>query len=422
MTFGVAAVAVLTALAAVSGGQGGGDRAVSRGAPHSQQPEGSDLPGFVLQAPPVDAGPLRYDTEYPAIPYSTGARTDRVAALVARINRGDVKLEYRAPRGYLDSLLAALEIDPSSQTLVYSQTSLQGRLISPSLPRAVYFNDDVYVAWVQNGPIEIASQDPNLGPVFYLLEQNGAMPPKFEGELTKCLACHDSYSLSGEGVPRYIVGSGYTGITGMLVSHEGWILVTDRTLLRGRSLTGALRESVEAGVPAIQLRERDLSTRELLSAAWQLHAMTQACGVPLIINDRVDIAMALDLAGVHLRASSLPVSVARRVLGPHRLVGVSAHSVREVHQAGDHRAVAERRRQRLENRRGRLLEDGGGGLREIRGLAGDPGDVVDEVDDLEPGECIEDEFDEGVFGRETARAGHPPVRAVEAEFAMTPGY
>ena len=113
------------------------------------------------------------------------------------------------------------------------------------------------------------------------------------------------------------------------------LLVTDRTLLRGRSLADALRESVEAGVPAIQLRERDLSTRELLSAAGQLHAMTQACGVPLIINDRVDIAMALDLAGVHLRASSLPVSVARRVLGPHRLVGVSAHSVREVHQAGD---------------------------------------------------------------------------------------
>ena len=90
------------------------------------------------------------------------------------------------------------------------------------------------ISWVQNGPIEIASQDPNLGPVFYLLEQNGAMPPKFEGELTKCLACHDSYSLSGDGVPRYIVGSGYTGITGMLVSHEGWILVTDRTPLRSR--------------------------------------------------------------------------------------------------------------------------------------------------------------------------------------------
>lgn len=113
------------------------------------------------------------------------------------------------------------------------------------------------------------------------------------------------------------------------------LLVTDRSLVRGRSLASALRESVEAGVPAVQLRERDLPTRELLSLAGQIHAMTKARGVPLIINDRVDLAVALDLDGVHLRASSLSVSVARRVLGPHRLIGVSAHSVSEVRQAGD---------------------------------------------------------------------------------------
>ncbi len=73
-----------------------------------------------------------------------------------------------------------------------------------------------------------------MGPVFYLLEQTDDAPPKFTGELTKCLSCHDSYSLSGGGVPRYIVGSGYTGVTGMLVSHEGWILVSDSTPLQSR--------------------------------------------------------------------------------------------------------------------------------------------------------------------------------------------
>lgn len=113
------------------------------------------------------------------------------------------------------------------------------------------------------------------------------------------------------------------------------LLVTDRTLLRGRSLPSALRESVDAGASAIQLRERDLPTCELVSLARQIHAMTKTRGVPLIINDRVDITMALDLEGVHLRASSLSVSVARRVLGSHRLIGVSAHSAGEVHQAGD---------------------------------------------------------------------------------------
>jgi hypothetical protein len=193
----------------------------------------TELAGFAPTAP-ATGSVLRYATEYPTIPYLTGQRTDRVAALINRLERGEAELTYDGERGYLESLLAALEIDPSSQTLVYSQTSLQSKLIGPKTPRAVYFNDDVYVAFVQQGPIEIASLDPNLGPVFYLLEQSPAPGPKFTAELGKCLSCHDSYSLSGGGVPRFIVGSGYTGTTGMLVSHEGWILVSDRTPLKSR--------------------------------------------------------------------------------------------------------------------------------------------------------------------------------------------
>jgi hypothetical protein len=183
--------------------------------------------------------------------YATAPRTDPIARLEARLASGELKLAA-GPRGYLDSLLAALAIDPSSQTLVFSQTSLQSRRISPETPRAIYFNDDVYVAWVQQGPIEIGSMDPNLGPLFYIVEQppsplapeDAARPsavpaaaasvPKIERELTRCLSCHDSYSLTGDGVPRFIVGSGYTGTGGQLVSHEGWILVTDKTPLKSR--------------------------------------------------------------------------------------------------------------------------------------------------------------------------------------------
>ena len=192
-----------------------------------------ELGGFQMRAPPVPDGALRYDREYPGIPYSRGARQDRVAKLAARIERGEVKLEYREQRGYLESLLAALEIDPASQIMVFSQTSLQSRLVGPRTPRAIYFNDDVYVAFVQGAPLEIASVDPNLGPVFYLVSQD-ARRLSFDGQLETCLSCHDSYSLSGGGVPRFLVGSGYTGITGMLVSHEGWILVSDRTPLSSR--------------------------------------------------------------------------------------------------------------------------------------------------------------------------------------------
>lgn len=113
------------------------------------------------------------------------------------------------------------------------------------------------------------------------------------------------------------------------------LLVTDRSVVRGRSFPSALQEAVDAGVPAIQLRERDLPTRELFSLAQQVHATTRDRAVPLIINDRADLAVALGLDGVHLRATSLPVPVARRVVGEHRLVGVSAHSVKEVQRAGD---------------------------------------------------------------------------------------
>jgi len=182
--------------------------------------------------------PLRYDTEYPTMHYATAPRSDAIAKLEARLASGALKLEA-GPRGYLDSLLAALEVDASSQTLVFSQTSLQSRRINSRTPRAIYFNDDVYVAWVQNGPLEIASLDPNLGPVFYTLDNPAATEknpnrPSFARQVGRCLGCHDSYSLSGGGAPRFIVGSGYTAPAGNLVSHEGWILVDDSTPLEVR--------------------------------------------------------------------------------------------------------------------------------------------------------------------------------------------
>ena len=216
-------VAVLTGAALWLGFNGDSD-------PVAAEPE--PLVGYAPTAP-ATGSMLRYDAEYPTIPYTTGERTDRVAGLIDRVESGEVKLEYDSERGYLESLLAALEIDVSSQMLVYSQTSLQSRLINPKTPRAIYFNDDVYIGSVPGAPIEIASLDPNLGPVFYSLEQTPAAPA-FSAELGRCLSCHDSYSLTGGGVPRFIVGSGYTGTTGTLVSHEGWILISDRTPLKSR--------------------------------------------------------------------------------------------------------------------------------------------------------------------------------------------
>ena len=101
---------------------------------------------------------------------------------IDRIERGEATLAYDGERGYLESLLAALDIDPASQTLVFSQTSLQSRLIGPRTPRAIYFNDDTYVAFVQQGPIEIALRRSRIsGPVFYLLDQAPAAAADVRG-------------------------------------------------------------------------------------------------------------------------------------------------------------------------------------------------------------------------------------------------
>lgn len=111
------------------------------------------------------------------------------------------------------------------------------------------------------------------------------------------------------------------------------LLVTDRHQIHGRSLLTVLRHAIQAGVQAIQLRERDLSTGELLSLAGEIRAMALPGAVSLIINDRADLAMALGLDGVHLRADSLSSRSVRQIIGPHRLIGVSTHSAEEVRRA-----------------------------------------------------------------------------------------
>ena len=110
------------------------------------------------------------------------------------------------------------------------------------------------------------------------------------------------------------------------------LVVTDRHQTNGRPLVPLLQQVVNAVAPAIQLRERDLSARELVTLAHEVQAVTASHRSQLLINDRIDVALALEGVGVHLRSNSLPVSVARRLLGAQRLVGVSVHTVEEAIQ------------------------------------------------------------------------------------------
>ena len=103
-------------------------------------------------------------------------------------------------------------------------------------------------------------------------------------------------------------------------------LITDRHQTSGRDLPAVVEEALEGGMRAVQLREKDLSPRKLLELALTMRELTGRYGAKLIINDRIDIALAADADGVHLGEASIPVDAARLLLGPNRLIGVSCHS------------------------------------------------------------------------------------------------
>ncbi len=110
-------------------------------------------------------------------------------------------------------------------------------------------------------------------------------------------------------------------------------LVTDRSLSQGRSLVEVVAEAVAGGVTCVQLREKECSTREFLQEALALKELLQSLRVPLIINDRVDIALAVGAEGVHLGQQDMPIADARR-LGPASwIIGVSAESVADAMRA-----------------------------------------------------------------------------------------
>lgn len=169
------------------------------------------------QGDPIDEEPVRY---------SATAPTDAVAALQSRLDSGETTLSRDDRHGYLGSLLKALGIPVASQILAFSKTSFQRDRISPRAPRALYFNDRAYVGWVRGGPVlEIATVDPQLGAVFYLLDQQEAGRPRFVRQSYECLSCHNS-SLTG-GVPGHVVRSVYPARDGQPLLAAGTFITTD---------------------------------------------------------------------------------------------------------------------------------------------------------------------------------------------------
>ena len=103
--------------------------------------------------------------------------------------------------------------------------------------------------------------------------------------------------------------------------------ITDSTNLTEDVFLRRVEQALEGGVTLLQLREKERSTREYMELAEKVHQLTQRYQVPLIIDDRVDVALAVDAEGVHVGASDLPVAVARKLMGPHKIIGATAKTV-----------------------------------------------------------------------------------------------
>ena len=176
-------------------------------------------------ATPADRFSASY--RHPAIEYATGTRTDRVAELHARLRRGH-RLHFDRRQGFLPAVLDALDVPVESQTLVFSKTSLQAGAIGPANPRAIYFTDDVAVAWIRGSPaIELAALDPRQGVMFYALVQRA--PARGFERPRSCLECHVSAATLG--VPGLAVGSAVVDPAGAPYSS---IPVDQRTPIESR--------------------------------------------------------------------------------------------------------------------------------------------------------------------------------------------
>ena len=174
----------------------------------------------------------RVNYEEAPISYSISLPDNTISKLQTQIDDGAKSLKFDGSQGYLNSLLEAIEISPSSQVLSFSRTSLQDDKISPRTPRAVYFNDEVHVGFVQNGLIEIAACDSKLGMVFYTLKQSEEELPVFKRQTNSCLTCHGAARTKN--VPGLLVRSVYPDPGGHPVVAAGSFLSTHRSPLKQR--------------------------------------------------------------------------------------------------------------------------------------------------------------------------------------------
>jgi hypothetical protein len=173
------------------------------------------------------------DIEREPINYTTADPHNAVERLQQRLDAGQATLTYEEGQGYLRSLLRELHVPHSSQMLVFSKTSLQRQRINPRTPRAIYFGDDVYIGYCQKGDLaEVTAVDPQLGAVFYSLNQKKTAKPRFTRQGDNCLMCHASSF--NQGFPGHLVRSVFADGLGLPILASGTYRIDHTSPLKQR--------------------------------------------------------------------------------------------------------------------------------------------------------------------------------------------
>ena len=259
--------------------------------------------------------------------YWTREPQDAFSKVMARIESGELKLDTTSEKTQLTSLLQALGVPASSQLLVYSATSFQGGLIRPANPRALYFNEEVYVGFVPGGRFEVAAIDPDLGPVFRIFRPSQAGRPEVT-RTERCMNCHAGRT--SQQVPGLVVES---------------VICTNT----GASLDGFRREQVGHTVP---LNER--------FGGWHVTGVHEH-------GDHLGNLMGEAAPGGYRKFSDPPGSLFNWNSYPARTSDLLPHLIHE-HQLGFHNLVTlgvYRTRDALEAGHGHLRNEDAGVLNDV---------------------------------------------------------
>ena len=232
-------------------------------------------------------GAFRASRDHPAIEYSGGPVQNAISELNRKLQEGSVQLTHGGRSGYLRSVLDALDIPIESQVAVFSRTSFQADWISMQNPRAIFFADNVAVAWVRDAPVlELVAQDHRQGAIFYTLEQTPADKPRFTRN-DQCLACHLSWDTLG--VPGLQVISMYplsadknAYASGFVSDHRSYL--QDRW--GGWYVTGTHPEVAHMGnVEVTDVEDPDATVGQIRPVLESLEGKFDADGYPSAHSD-----------------------------------------------------------------------------------------------------------------------------------------